>query len=187
MLLIFWLRYCSKRSISNSMYVKHSKCDVPRPHSNFFLVLKFPLSSTFLFFNSSKAPNLKNRNMVHVKHISNANGTRLKLVEDYKTDGVCGANYQISNSRIVGATDTIHCKVCAFRLDWNKFVHSDSTLAYPDSVLISCDDSFSRKIAWFLPESSVLFPSIHVHEIRLALTNRGIQCLLLGHKSYISV
>ena len=33
--------------------------------------------------------------MVHVKHISNANGTTYKLVEDFKTDGVCGGNYQI--------------------------------------------------------------------------------------------
>ena len=33
--------------------------------------------------------------MVHVKHISNANGTGSKLVEDSKTDGVRGANYQI--------------------------------------------------------------------------------------------
>ena len=33
--------------------------------------------------------------MVHVKHISNANGTGSTLVEDSKTDGVRGANYQI--------------------------------------------------------------------------------------------
>ena len=153
MLLIFWLRYCSKRSISNSMYVKHSKCDAPRPHSNFFLVLKFPLSSTFLFFNSSKAPNLKNRNMVHVKHISNANGTGRNCIKtSWRLQNRWCSWRQLSNSnsRIVVATDTVHCKVCAFRLDWNKFVHSNSTSAYPDSVLISCDNSQEKSLGFYL-------------------------------------